>query len=189
MIRYHTTGMKSIIALTMLAAVSMSVSVAFLSKNADATSNIELTARHFMNILKHELGEATLQQIKESKELIEQWSTVSALQSKDKIILYLLDSLPVSVDAASLRNYGSSELVPLLTAADIVSQVSNASMAHAVTIVNLMGRNITDIQQLIAESEAFLGGKNISHIAIAANPNEHNWVLNFAAPRRLVHCL
>jgi len=45
-------------------------------------NNTELSARHFVNILKQELGEITLDQIKESTEQLGTWTSGSMLQPK-----------------------------------------------------------------------------------------------------------
>jgi hypothetical protein len=60
-------------------------------------------------------------------------------------------------------------------------------MSTAITIVNLIGQNVTDIQQLLAAGDNILKGKSVSHVVIGASPREHSWLLNLAnSPRRNV---
>ena len=81
-----------------------------------------------------------------------------------------MENIPKDAISASLKDYYSRELRSLVNAADIVSDLNNINSSTAVTIVNLVGQNITDIQQLIASGNNLLAGKSVSHVAVAANP-------------------
>jgi hypothetical protein len=146
-----------------------------------------MNTKHLLNIIKKGLGELTLDEAIESTDWLEKWAEGSLIQPKDKIMVYLMEVVPHGLGSIKLLDYNNTDLTVLLTGAAIINDISNITSDSPLTIVNLLGMNITNIQQTMKQAEDKLLGRDVSHIVISATPEEHSRLLNQAkSPRRKV---